>query len=281
MRWPLLLLLATLGHAGDFNFAILGDRTGGADPAAYAQVWREIDRLHPAFVINVGDVIEGGNDATAAAEWRSVRKVWERYRYPLFFTPGNHDIWSDASRRIYETETGRPPFYSFEYEATHFTVLDNSSAPTLSADQMRFLESDLEAHRERAPKFVFFHQPFWIPLLTLGSGEFPLHRLARKYGVDAVISGHGHQLVTLERDGIRYIEVGSSGARPAAVPPGSDAFARGSFYQYMWVEVAGRTARFTVRELGEPFGRGRSIAPTSASATPLRQPCRPPRDSGH
>jgi len=38
----------------------------------------------------------------------------------------------------------------------------------------------------------------------LGSGEFPLHQLARKYGVNYIVSGHGHQFVRLSRDGIVY-----------------------------------------------------------------------------
>ena len=31
----------------DFRFAILGDRTGGAQPQVYGRVWREVDLLHP------------------------------------------------------------------------------------------------------------------------------------------------------------------------------------------------------------------------------------------
>ena len=41
-----------------------------------------MDALHPDFVINVGDTIQGGNDATAASEWRALRPLWDRYRYP-------------------------------------------------------------------------------------------------------------------------------------------------------------------------------------------------------
>src|SRR5690349_7636315 len=78
----------------DFRFSILGDRTGDADQRVYERVWRELDSLHPDFVINVGDTIQGGNDATAEAEWQALRPLWNRYRYPQYFTPGNHDIWS-------------------------------------------------------------------------------------------------------------------------------------------------------------------------------------------
>src|SRR5204863_4942889 len=80
----------------DFHFSILGDRTGRATPGVYESVWREVDQSHPAFVINVGDTIEGGDDARAEQEWLALRPLWDRYKqYPLYFTPGNHDVFSE------------------------------------------------------------------------------------------------------------------------------------------------------------------------------------------
>src|SRR5271154_2054416 len=107
------LLSAGLSSGNDFRFSILGDRTGDAQPGVYEQVWRDLNAWHPDFVINVGDTIQGGNDATAASEWGALRSLWDRYRYPIYFTPGNHDIWSPVSRRIYEQKTGHPPSYGF------------------------------------------------------------------------------------------------------------------------------------------------------------------------
>jgi hypothetical protein len=81
----------------------------------------------------------------------------------------------------------------------------------LSAAELQFLESDLAQNEARHPKFVFFHKPFWIPLVRVGSGEFALHKLAKKYGVDYIVSGHGHTFMRLPFDGVVYMEVGSSG----------------------------------------------------------------------
>src|SRR5437667_12351532 len=139
------------------RFAIIGDRTGEAQPGVYERVWLEVNRAHPDFAINAGDVIQGGNDATAEREWREVQAAWPRNRYPLFFTPGNHDIWSPPSQNLYEKYTGHPPQYSFNYQDAHFTVLDNSRTENLGDDQMKFLERDLEQNREHNPKFIFFH----------------------------------------------------------------------------------------------------------------------------
>src|SRR5258707_4954731 len=102
----------------DFRFAILGDRTGRAAPGVYESVWREVDALHPALVINVGDTIEGGDDARAEQQWLALRPLWDR-AYSVYFTPGNHDVFSEASRRIYEQQTKRPVHYSFDYQQAH------------------------------------------------------------------------------------------------------------------------------------------------------------------
>jgi predicted phosphodiesterase len=255
--WAALLLAIVAGAAppNDFRFSIVGDRTGGAVPGVYQQVWREVDRLRPDFVINVGDTIEGSSDGSVEAQWKEIRALLDPYRrYPLYYVAGNHDIWSSFSRQVFERETGRPASYSFDWQNAHFTVLDNSGSLDLGPDQMRFLEQDLQRNRERHPKFVFFHQSFWLLFLKFQSGAFPLHRLAKEYGVDYVITGHGHQYVRMERDGVVYLQVGSSGAR---VNP---SFAEGLFYQHIWVEVKGAQAHFTVKELAAPFGEGRSFS---------------------
>ena len=242
----------------DFRFSIMGDRTGSAQPEVYGRVWREIGLLHPDFVINVGDTIQGGKDETAQAEWSDLRPIWERYKhFPLYFTPGNHDIWSEHSLEIYERETGRRRFYSFNYQEAHFTVLDNSRGLELGEDQLKFLTADLEQNKDRRPKFIFFHKPYWIALLKLGSGEFPLHQIARKYGVDFVISGHGHQFVRMSRDGIVYMEVGSSGGNMDRGLRLGQGFEQGWFFHHVWARVKGSKVFFTVKEIDGPKGAGR------------------------
>ncbi len=249
-----ILLVWGLGYAQSFRFAIVGDRTGEAQPGVYEQVWREVDGYHPDFVINVGDTIQGGDDATATQEWESVRTVWSRYNYKLFFTPGNHDIWSAASEKFYEKFTGHPATYSFDWQQAHFTILDNSRTENLSDAQMKFLAEDLERNREHNPKFVFFHRPtVWlIPLMF--QSDFPLHDLMRKYHVAAVVSGHTHQYKRLEKDGVVYLSVGSSGGHLRG-----SGFKEGWFFQWAQAVVRGSTVELREKELGPPLGEGRMV----------------------
>jgi Icc protein len=238
----------------NFRFSILGDRTGDAEPGVYESVWQDVNVLHPDFVINVGDTIQGGNDAAAAAEWRALRPLWHRYKLPQFFTPGNHDIWSAISRTIYERETGHRAFYGFNYQNAHFTVLDNSQTENLSDQQMEFLERDLQQNKARDPKFVLFHKPFWLLPVMFQSSQFPFHQLIKRYGVRYVISGHGHQFVRAVQDGIVYIEAGSSGGKLKG-----QGFERGWFFGQIVTRVMGAKVEMTVKEIDGPMGKGRTF----------------------
>ena len=242
----------------NFRFAIIGDRTGEPTPGVYEAVWREIRSWRPDFAINVGDTIQGGKDSTAASEWSQLRPLWRRFPKPVFFTPGNHDIWSEASRRIYEKETGRPAHYGFNYENAHFTVLDNSRSFSLSSEEMQFLAGDLERNKARNPKFVFFHQPFWLLPLKLQNTAFPFHQLIRKYNVSYVVGAHVHQFSRMQRDGIVYLLAGSSGGHLRGHDPLKD-FAQGWFYQWIQVTVKGSDVQAVIQELNAPFGKGRTI----------------------
>lgn len=267
----ILIALALIGAAtgagsGDFRFVILGDRTGETQPGVYEQVWREIDAWRPDFVINVGDTIQGGNDATARSEWTALRPLFAKYRrYPLYFTPGNHDIWSEASRRVYETETRRPAHYSFDYGAGHFIVLDNSETEALADSEMRFLAGDLEKNRERPLKFVFFHRPSWlIPVMM--QGDFPLQRLAVRYHVQYVVSGHTHKFARFELGGVTYLMIGSSGGHLR-----STGFEEGWFFHHVRATVAAGKVQMTIKEVDAPAGQGRSFSEQQWGSGPTMQ----------
>ena len=252
MRRASLAVIAVIGWAlfaspaAAPHFVLLGDRTGEVQPGIYERIWGQISQGDAAFVVSVGDTIQGGSDETAGAEWRAVRRLLEPYaKIPLYLAPGNHDIWSQASERIFREYAGHPPHYSFDAGGAHFTVLDNSRSDGWPAGELQWLESDLRAHAAAPVKFVVSHRPSWLLDAALGNTNGPLQRIAKQYGVCCVIAGHVHQLIHAELEGVRYIALPSAGGHLRL----SGKYEDGWFFGWTDVEIKGPEVNFQVHAL--------------------------------
>ena len=72
MRFFLGLVLSAAGLFGEpWNFSIVGDRTGVAQPGVFEQVWAEVVKLKPEFVLTVGDAVQNGT----REEWQEFMKA--------------------------------------------------------------------------------------------------------------------------------------------------------------------------------------------------------------
>lgn len=238
--------MVVLAGGAQTRFAILGDRTGETQGSVYADVWKEVKAERPNFVLNVGDTIQGLDDATAEAEWQAVEgSVGEAWWKKLFLAPGNHDIWSDASQALFEKHSRQARHYSFDRGPVHVTILDNSRGDQLSAAELEFLENDL-AHTTQPVKFVVSHRPSWLFPVMLHNANFPLHKLMKRYGVQCVIAGHVHQMMYGEMDGVKYVSMPSAGGHLRA----SGQYEDGWFFGHALVAVEGGKIDFVIRELG-------------------------------
>ena len=111
----------------EFQFAIIGDRTGGASVQHTFEIaLGQLNLLQPEFVINVGDVIEGYSDEKAElnAEWDEVDAMLNTLKMPFFRTPGNHDIANKTAKEVWLERNGATHYY-FVYKDTLFMVLDS------------------------------------------------------------------------------------------------------------------------------------------------------------
>jgi Icc protein len=249
-----------------FHFALLGDRTGEAQPGVYAEAWREAAAQHPAFFLTVGDTIQGGNDQTLTAEWQQAFETVSPFRHvPLFLTPGNHDVWDAASASAFEKYAHHPLHYSFDWQQAHFTILNDSQSDTLSPEELAFLEKDLAAHRSQTVKFIVSHRPSWLFHAVLGDSSFPLQQLALKYGVQYIIAGHLHQMLHFQLGSVTYLCLASSGGHLR----NDKAYQHGWLFQHTDVTVDGPTASFKIEELPAPYGKGRVTSPSDWGAAGL------------
>lgn len=256
---PLLAAPLAAANPNDFTFALIGDRTGAAQPQIYSRVFREVLLSHPAFAVTIGDSIEGLDDSKAPAQWAEMQTLWATAKFPLRHTPGNHDIWNDSSSALFAQQAGHPPQHSFVHQNSLFVILDNSRVEGLPPAQLAFLAKSLAANPHCHPKMVFLHKPFWIPQVAVRSRDFDLHRLAKRHGVTHIFSGHGHQLVHLESDGIHYTEIGSSGGSVDRGLLRREGFRQGWFYHYFLLKIQAEQVAITVRELPPPHGLGRTF----------------------
>jgi predicted phosphodiesterase len=235
----------------DFNFVILGDRTGDHVPGVYGEIVEEVNRLGPDVVVSVGDQIEGYTEdvATLNEQWDEYWDIADKLEAPFYICPGNHDIFNDVMLDEWKKRTYVDPSYSFDYEGVHFVILDTgrweSSEEWLAESGYReWLEKDLAKHKKDRLTIVIYHVPFWYDTLAEGEPD-PLHEIFNEYGVDAVFNGHYHLYAAAEYDGIRYTMVGTSGGGI-----GEEAGYPGGYYQYLWCTVRGDELEWTVLKKG-------------------------------
>lgn len=251
----LFFLAVALLHASDsFRFVFLGDRTGETQTGVYERVWQELAEEKPAFVVSVGDTIQGLHDDTAEREWMETKRVLAPYSaFLLYLAPGNHDVWSPWSESLFRKYSGHPLHYGFDYGPAHFTVLNNSRSEGLSPGELSFLEEDLRAHAAQPLKFVVSHRPSWLVNVIVNDADFALHRIAKKYGVQYVIAGHVHEMLHADLEGVTYILLPSAGGGLRSTRKYED----GWFFGYTVGSVTAAGVSFQIKELKSPFGSGR------------------------
>lgn len=224
-RRLLVLLLAVLAadsvRASEFEFVVIGDtrpRFESQDFRLFEELIPRINRLKPALVINLGDLIFGYGPRSKEKQWDKYQQVIKAIKSPYYQVPGNHDTHSKEARAIYGRRFGK--FYqSFDYQDWHFVLLDSPEKQRwgyIGPEQLEWLKADLKQTRARGV-FVFLHFPLWEPERVTPEyyrfWEQTLHPLFKEYRVRAVFAGHYHAYgPTREFDGIRCFITGGGGA---------------------------------------------------------------------
>jgi len=174
----------------------------------------------PDFALQSGDLVENGNDNSLWPIFFDIEK--ELLRQTVYFPAlGNHER---NSRDFYDFFQATQPYYSFNWGNGHFIVL-NSDVPNAAgsarqreafwAEQVRWLEDDLQHSQGAAYRFIIAHHPPFTAV-TSRQGSNP-HMLAlvpmfEKYHVSAAFFGHDHNYQHYLKNGIPYLVSGGGGA---------------------------------------------------------------------
>ncbi|MFT7653912.1 MAG: membrane dipeptidase [Candidatus Azotimanducaceae bacterium] len=198
----------------EFHFVVLGDSQFHF-PAQFNRTIDQVRTLRPAFVIQVGDLIQGYNSNLGEIE-----QEWQRFKaqvqplspVPYYPIPGNHDVYSgdkrpDKSLEDLFEKTFGPLYFSFRYKNSLFVGLNSESDNTgeISDEQIDWLADRLR-ETDAEHKFVFMHRP---PLLMKKADR--LHEIFKSHGVGQVIYGHHHHYHHLNHDGVNYTMTNAGG----------------------------------------------------------------------
>jgi len=233
--------------AEPFHFAVAGN-TRDALPyiqsPQFGTIISQVNDRQPAFFALLGDLIRGHNLATASREWEEFSAAAALCRLPVAALPGDDDIWSEASRGLWEERIG-PRWYSFDYGESHFIFLDTEqhTRKGITGAQREWLKWDLGASGQAKSIFVFLHRPLF---LESSANWEPVHRLLQRYPVKAVFAAHYGRFEMLEpRDGISYFITGGGGAEITEPPE------VGGFHHWLLVRVEGGQYAVTVMKADE------------------------------
>ena len=184
-------------YKSTFNFIIWSDPQIDLDdeddrhntiPNMY-EVAREINLIHPEFVIMTGDLTEWATPK----EFELLYNVIDSIDVPVYTLSGNHDKYTPGEYIRYFRHLD----YSFNYGSDfHFTVIDTGiNLDSLDDQTYEFLEQDIIANKDVPHKFIAQHAPpFYIgPNRNMEYHREDYHKLVADYDIDACLYGHVHK----------------------------------------------------------------------------------------
>jgi len=271
-------------EADEFHFVVLGDAQFH-DTHQFNRLIDQARRLRPAFVIQVGDLIEGYNsdlDAIAAEWQRFANQIAPLAPVPFLAVPGNHDVYGgnktvDPQLEAIFEETWGPLYYAFTYKNTLLVTLNSDSsegANRITGEQLTWLRRTLD-NSTAQHKLVFMHRP---PMLLANAQA--LHQVFKQRQVSHVFYGHHHHYHFFEQDGIAYTMTN------AAATSAHDHESVGGFHHLLQVSVRGDEVAVAVIEADaikaqdvvrpqdnyDFFALTRKLAPKRVKLKPLKQP---------
>ncbi len=195
-----------------FTFLQISDSHIGfdrpANPNVKGSLEEAIERVkalpvRPAFMIHTGDI----SHLSKASEFDDAEHIISRARLDVHYVPGEHDF-VDPDRKLYRERYGRGTkgagWYSFDANGVHFIGLVNvfdltaGGLGNLGAEQLEWLENDVNGRSASQPMVLFAHIPLWTVYPDWGWGTQDsaqaLGYLTR-FGSVTVLNGHIHQVM--------------------------------------------------------------------------------------
>lgn len=199
-----------------FRFAAFGDTRNGH--AVHREIVEAVEREKVSFTLHTGDMVERGGR----------QEQWTRFfqieRPLLVDTPimplvGNHDVSGRDYFRHYFLHalwSGNEHYFVRDWGNLRVVGVDSGIECREGCSQYYFAERALsEGARQGKLLVMALHYPPYSSGEHGSSPEVqgPISSLARRHGVELVLTGHDHDYERTEPiDGTTYVVTGSSGA---------------------------------------------------------------------
>ena len=165
-------------------------------------IFSEIRQHRPEFVVQLGDLAEGGCDADKLSQYE-MEEAWGQISYigaPVFMAKGNHDteiVYREVILPLLSKNLGtklKTNYYSFDYDNNSFIFVDYLGL-TEGNQQYLWLKGELERCQKADRIFIFAHAPLFPiarPFFSELSFIRPMLNLLEQYPVDVYFCGHTH-----------------------------------------------------------------------------------------
>ncbi|QVL31300.1 metallophosphoesterase [Telmatocola sphagniphila] len=212
--------------ADQFQFAIVSDRTGGHRKGVFSKAVHQVNLLQPAFVMSVGDLIEGARqEEMNRTQWDEFDKYARQFAMPFFYCAGNHDGDNKVKAEVWKERLGKA-YYHFLYGDCLFLVLNSNdlgiNAPVPAAagvrgprigfgkEQLQYVEKTLKDNAKVRWTFVFMHHPVWAARDLTENGWLEFEKLFanRQY---STFCGHEHTFRKFIRNERSYYQLATTG----------------------------------------------------------------------
>jgi tartrate-resistant acid phosphatase type 5 len=293
--------------AAEIRFAVIGDQ--GDDSVNQLAVANRVKAFAPDFITTTGDntYLVGTTPAADFANWDTTQgKYYADYiKLPpgsaygpgatvnnYFPILGNHD-WDEgvASYSNYFTlpeanATSGERYYSFQRGSVEFFMLDADSRESgagfdgrsIGTTQYEWAKNAI-TNSTASWQIVMFHQPAYS-YATSHAPSTTMRWAFQSWGVDAIFSGHNHNMQDLTINdpatgnvGLPYFVQGASGKTGLYRITGAPALATGNWsndssYGFSLVTADETSARVEFYDAGGSLLRSRNLSQIAATSVP-------------
>lgn len=220
-----------------FHFLVVSDRTGGHRARIFSQAVEQINLLQPAFVVSVGDLIEGytKDGVKLGDEWKEFQSFVCKLQMPFFYVAGNHDVANEFQEKQWQERFGRR-YYHFVHRNVLFLMLCTDDPATakdgnISKEQVAYVQRALRENEGVRWTIVALHKPLWSQGNLDKNGWLEVEKAlaGRPY---TVFAGHVHRYQKFVRQGMNYYQLATTGgaSRMRGVK-------YGEFDHFVWVTM--------------------------------------------